>query len=172
MTTTAPSPVQPYLDELRQEARSTRGLFEVLPEDRLAWRPHPKSYSLGQLALHIARLPGAFAEMLEVDAFDLDGVDFQVPQPGTRAEVLAVHDAGVEAALAAFGRWDAARLGSTWRVVHGEQELMVLPRAGGLRTMLCNHVVHHRGQLTVYLRLLDVPLPSVYGPTADVNPFA
>lgn len=171
MTTTPSSPVQPYLDEIRREGESTRRLLQVLPESALGWRPHAKSQTLGQLAMHVATLPGGIPRMLQSEAFDFDGADFTPPQPSSRAAVLDAHDQSQASAAAVLGAWRADELGRTWRVLRGGRELMAMPKAAALRNFLCNHLVHHRGQLTVYLRLLDVPLPSVYGPTADVNPF-
>ena len=171
MTTLAPSPVQPILDEIRREAAATRRMLEVLPEARLSWKPHPKSHTLGQLARHVATLPSGFAQMLAGEAVDFATIDLKVGQPQTRAELLAALDQGVRDAEQAFGGWDAAELGRTWRALKNGVELMALPKAAVLRSLLCNHLVHHRGQLSVYLRLLDVPVPAVYGPTADENPF-
>ena len=170
MTTTAPSPVQDFLQEMHREAASTRRLLEAVPADRLEWKPHPKSMSIGLLARHIAGIPGTFVEMLAHDSFDF-GQRSGPPEPSSKDEILEVHDAGQAAIDAAWGAWTAADLGRTWRVLRGGVELMAVPRGAVLRNFVCNHLVHHRGQLTVYLRLLDVPLPSVYGPTADENPF-
>lgn len=172
MSTLAPSPVQPFLDEIRREAAATRRLLEALPEARLDWRPHPKSHSLGQLARHVASLPTGIPRMLAGDTFDFAKADLRAAEPRSKAEILAAFEQGVRDAEAALSAWDAAELGRTWRAVRGDAELMALSKGVALRTLLCNHLVHHRGQLTVYLRLLDVPLPSVYGPSADVNPFA
>jgi uncharacterized damage-inducible protein DinB len=171
MTITSSSPVQPFLDEIVREGATSRRLLQVLPEARLAWKPHPKSQSLGQLAMHVATLPGGITAMLQGEDFDFAAADFTPPQPTSPEAVLAAHDQSQAAAAAALGAWRADELGRTWRVLRGDRELMAMPKSAALRNFLCNHLVHHRGQLTVYLRLLDVPLPSVYGPTADVNPF-
>lgn len=172
MTATALSPAQPYLDEIRREAATTRRLIEVLPEAKLGWKPHPKSQSLGELARHVVTLPGGIAQMLSADAFDFARIEKRVAPPTSKVELLAALEQGVRDADAAFSRWDAAELGRTWRMLKDGVEKMAMPKAMALRSLLCNHLVHHRGQLTVYLRLLDVPLPSVYGPTADENPLA
>lgn len=171
MTATAPSPLQAFLDEIRREGQTTRRLLQVLPEGKLGWRPHAKSQTLGQLAMHVATLPGGITAMLQGEAFDFATANFTPAQPQDRAAVLAAHDQGQAAAAAALGAWRPDDLGRTWRVLRGSAELMAMPKSVALRNFLCNHLVHHRGQLTVYLRLLDVPLPSVYGPTADENPF-
>lgn len=170
MTTTAPSPVQSFLQEIHHEAAATRRLLEAVPADKLDWKPHEKSMSIGVLARHVAGIPGVFVEMLQQDSFDF-GQRSGPPEPSSKDELLEVHDAGQAAVDAAWGAWTAEDLATTWRVLRDGAELMALPRAAVLRNFVCNHLVHHRGQLSVYLRLLDVPLPSVYGPTADVNPF-
>lgn len=172
MSTLAPSPVQPFLDEIRREAASSRRMLEVLPEPKLGWKPHPKSHTLGQLAHHVATLPSGFARMLSADAFDFGTADMRAAQPQSRAEILAALEQGVRDAEQTFGAWDAADLGRTWRALKNGVELMALPKSAVLRGLLCNHLVHHRGQLSVYLRLLDVPVPAIYGPSADENAFA
>jgi uncharacterized damage-inducible protein DinB len=172
MSTLAPSPVQPFLDEIRREAAATRRMLEAVPEAHLGWRPHAKSHTLGQLALHVATLPSGIARMLAADPFDFATADMRAGQPQSRAELFAAHEQGLRDAEQTFGAWDAADLGRTWRALRDGVELMALPKGIALRILLCNHLVHHRGQLSVYLRLLDVPVPSVYGPTADENPFA
>jgi len=164
--------VQALLTEIRREGDSTRRVLEAVPANQLAWRPHPKSQTLGQLAMHVAGLPGGITRMLQSDDFDFAGVDFTAAQPASKDAILAAHAQSLAAAAAALGAWSAEDLERTWRAHHGARELMVLSKALALRNLLCNHLVHHRGQLTVYLRLLEVPLPPVYGPTADVNPFA
>ncbi len=169
-----PAPAGPcaaVLAELEQEAAATRRLLERLPADRLAWRPHRKSQSLGQLALHVASIPGIVTGLMERDAVDVATVDFKPAQPDGVASVRKAFEEALEGAKKALSGWTEADLGSTWRLVSGEKTVMALPKAAMLRSLVCNHLYHHRGQLTVYLRMLDVPLPSVYGPSADEQPF-
>jgi uncharacterized damage-inducible protein DinB len=162
----------PLLDELTMEAATTARVLERVPEPHLAWKPHPKSMSLGQLALHVATLPSLVAQFLSGDALDFDSVPKAPPAVGSQAELLAAFAASTERARAFLADLNDERALATWRLVAGERELLAAPRAAMLRSLLFNHWYHHRGQLVVYLRLLDVPVPSVYGPTADENPFA
>jgi len=138
----------------------------------LEWRPHRKSMSLGQLALHVATLPSVVARFLSSDALDFDSVPKTPPTAGSQAELLAAFAASTEQARSYLAELIDERALATWRLVAGERELLAAPRAVMLRSLLFNHWYHHRGQLVVYLRLLEVPVPSVYGPTADENPFA
>ena len=158
------------LQELEQETATTRRVLERVPEDRLDWRPHEKSMAMGQLALHLAQLPGAIAELALVPEFDV-GTAVPLPMPASVAEVVETHDRSVARAKAALGQLDDAALGLPWRMVNGERELMSIPRSALLRTIMLNHSYHHRGQLTVYLRETGAQLPSVYGPSADERPF-
>lgn len=165
------SMVEPLIAELEQESEATRRLLERVPEEKLDWRPHEKSMSLGQLALHIASTPGAIAGLMEMD--EVPPPDFGTnPLPGSKAEVLAAFEESLVQAREAMVALDDDRAMATWRVVDGGEELMALPRIGLLRAIMLNHWYHHRGQLTVYLRMLDVPLPAVYGASADENAFA
>jgi len=161
-----------FIAELTQEAAATRRVLERVPEARLAWKPHPKSMSLGQLALHVATIPGNLATLLEADGLDAATVDFTQPAAESRAQILEALDTGVEKARGFLAALDAKRAAAPWRLTRGSRELFTMPRAGVVRTILLNHWYHHRGQLAVYLRLLDVPVPAVYGRSADENPLA
>ncbi|MDA1313350.1 MAG: DinB family protein [Acidobacteria bacterium] len=161
---------QGLIGELEQEAATTRRVLERVPDDKLGWKPHSKSMSLGQLALHIANTPGTVSELAAQN--DVTPPDFNQPQADSTAQVLAAHDASVAKAKTYLaGLSDEAAM-EEWRVVAGGQTVMAMPRIGLLRGIMLNHWYHHRGQMTVYLRQLDVPVPSVYGPSADENPFA
>jgi uncharacterized damage-inducible protein DinB len=157
--------------ELTSEAAATRRVLERVPLDRAEWRPHARSMSLGQLAQHVASLPGAIAKMADLDGLDAATVDFRPPLAASTAALLAAHDEGVASARRYLETLSEERAGQLWKMTRGDQELFSVPRLALLRMLAFNHVYHHRGQLTVYLRLLDVPVPSVYGPTADENPF-
>ncbi len=161
-----------FVAELEMESATTRRLLERVPEAHLAWKPHAKSSSLGQLALHVASLPQQLSGFVAGDTLDVSTVDTRQPAPNTRGELLAAFDTSLSAARAYLTSLDDARAGQVWRLVAGERELFAAPRAAVIRSFLLNHLYHHRGQLLVYLRLLDVSLPPVYGPTADENPFA
>jgi len=136
----------------------------------MSWRPHPRSFSLGQIALHVASLPGGSSSMADQDIYQLP--TFQQREAASRAELLETLEQGIATAREMLGRMSDERLAGTWTLEDTGEVLMQIPRAALLRGLMLNHWYHHRGQLTVYLRMLDVPLPSICGPTADVNPFA
>jgi uncharacterized damage-inducible protein DinB len=160
------------LDEFREEAALTRRILERVPEDKLTWKPHPKSMALGQLAIHIATVPGAVAKITQPDAFDVSEASFQPPHPRNMAEVYAALDESTREVEAFLGAMTAERAQGDWCAMAGDKELFHKPRIRVLRSIMLNHWYHHRGQLSVYLRLLEVPVPSIYGPSADDNPFA
>ena len=158
------------LAELEQESQTTRRVLERVPQAHLAWKPHVKSMSLGQLALHIAIAPGNVAELVSRDSVEPPKGAF--PEASTAAELVPALEASVAKAKQHLGGLDDAAMRATWRMMSGGREILVMPRVAFARAVMLNHVYHHRGQLLVYLRLLDVPVPSVYGPSADENPFA
>jgi uncharacterized damage-inducible protein DinB len=162
--------IDAMLAELEQEAKATRRLLERVPEDKLSWKPHPRSFSLGQISLHLAELPGGVSSMAAEEVFQVP--QFRQKEAESRAELLQAFERGLATAREVLARMDDQTLMGTWTLQHEGRGLMSLPRAALLRSILLNHYYHHRGQLTVYLRLLNVPLPSTYGPTADENPFA
>jgi uncharacterized damage-inducible protein DinB len=164
-------PAAPFVAELQQEAAATRKLLERLPAEKLSWRPHPKSMTLGQLAQHVATTPSIPKNMLVSDTFDAATVDFTPAQPTNVADVRKAFEDSMASACATLGAWTAKDMDAKWRLVAGPKELMTAPKGALVRTLVLNHMVHHRGQLTVYLRMLDVPLPSVYGPSADEQVF-
>ncbi|MBI3302715.1 MAG: DinB family protein [Deltaproteobacteria bacterium] len=164
--------VDALLGELEQEAATTRRVLERVPYDRLGWKPHAKSMSLGQLALHVASIPGMVAKFLSNDSLDIGGVSFDQPTARSAAELLPALDASVKAAKDVLSGFDDRRAMATWRLTNGSKELLAAPRIAVARTIMLNHWYHHRGQLAVYLRLLNVAVPSIFGPSADENPFA
>lgn len=160
-----------FVAELDTEAATTRRVLERVPETHLAWKPHDKSSSLGQLALHVASLPEVATQFVAREGLDFTTIDTRQPAAATHAELMKAFDASLNAARAYLTSLDDVRAGEVWRLLAGGTEVLAAPRAAVIRSFLFNHLYHHRGQLLVYLRLLDVPLPSVYGPTADENPF-
>lgn len=158
------------LAEMDQEANATRRVLERVPQAQLTWRPHQKSMSLGQLALHVATIPGLVAELAALDQL-AEPPKFIQPEAQTSAELVPALEASLVKARGLLGGMDDAKLAATWRLMNGNTELMAMPRAAVIRTIMLNHWYHHRGQLLVYLRMHNVLLPSVYGPTADENPF-
>jgi uncharacterized damage-inducible protein DinB len=161
--------VDPLIAELEQEAETTRRVLERIPEARLSWRPHPRSMSLGQLALHIATTPGGVAQVAAQDTFERPRIDR--PEPKSKREVLETLGQSVASALDFLRGLDDARANQTWTMTLAGKTLFSLPRIGLVRTVMLNHWYHHRGEMQVYLRLLDVPVPAVYGPTADEDPY-
>lgn len=158
------------LEELEQEAVATRRVLERVPEAQLSWKPHERSMSLGVLALHIANVPGAIAELATQESFD---VNTPVPRPEARskAELLGALDDSLRRARASIASLGDAALSLPWRMMNDDREVFAITRGQLLRTVLLNHWYHHRGQLTVYLRQTGAKVPSVYGPSADENPF-
>jgi uncharacterized damage-inducible protein DinB len=163
--------VDPILAELDQEAPRTRRVLERVPEDKLTWKPHPKSMSLGRLAMHIAEINNNIAEMTLDDSFDFGKGRGPGREAKSRAELLEVFDQGLARAKEIVGKTDDARCMGQWQALVNGTPAMTMPRVAVFRAIMMNHLYHHRGQLSVYLRLLDVPVPSIYGPSADDNPF-
>jgi uncharacterized damage-inducible protein DinB len=159
------------VSELQREAIITKRVLERAPEDKLSWKPRPKSMTLGQLANHIAMIPGNLSRLAQVDEFDASSANFNPPMPKDIQEVLLTLDAGVKVAQEYVGGLTEADLDGKWRMVANGREIMAMSRLEFIRAIMLNHWYHHRGQLSVYLRLLDVPVPSIYGPSADENPF-
>jgi uncharacterized damage-inducible protein DinB len=164
-----PSSVDPILNELREEVPAIRRVLERIPQDKLAWKPHPKSRSLGELASHVANIPGMAEKIANSDEFTPGTV-----QPYTMKsadEIRAAFEKNVRAAEQALSNMSEQTAAGSWRMVFQGKEILRKPRLAALRTNVLNHIYHHRGQLSVYLRLLDVSVPPVDGPTADENPF-
>jgi len=160
------------LRELEQEAVTTRRVLERVPDHRLSWRPHEKSWTLGELAMHVATIPGSVAEFAAQPSPVQEPKFATPPAPQSTSELGRVYEESLVKARQILGGMDDSAAADTWRLVRGERELMALPRAAFMRMVMLNHWYHHRGQLSVYLRFLGVPLPSIYGPSADENPFA
>jgi uncharacterized damage-inducible protein DinB len=158
------------LQELDREAITTRRVLERVPEEKLDWRPHEKSFSLGQLAMHIATIPGALAKVSTRETVDVKGADFPRPSAPSTTEPPAAPDQSSAQAHEILGSMDGESLSAPWKMVDGDQVLLTIPRATFLRSIMLNHWYHHRGQLTVYLRQTGALVPGVYGPSADEAP--
>ncbi|MGE5717218.1 MAG: DinB family protein [Acidobacteriota bacterium] len=164
--------IDPSILELDREAASTRKMLERVPEGKNDWAPHPKSMTLGKLATHVATLP-SWAGLLKEDSFDIGVNSVGVPPaPPTTADLVALFDKTIADAKAALNGLDDARAMGLWTLSMKGKPVFSMPRLAVVRMLILNHTVHHRGQLSVYLRLLDVPVPGMYGPSADENPFA
>lgn len=157
--------------EFSEELKSTRRIMDRVPGDKLTWKPHEKSWSLGQLAMHIPGVPGFIAAMTAADRFDVLKGSFTVPSPAGTEEIRSALDHSAEAVEKTFKAADEENSYAQWRLTRGDTVLMAVPRVVAWRSMMLNHWYHHRGQLTVYLRLLGVPVPAIYGPSGDENPF-
>ena len=162
--------IEALLQELEQEGQTTKRVLERVPGDRLAWKPHDKSMSLGQLALHVATVPGNIAEICGKSPFQVP--QFTQPSAETAAELVPTLEQSVAKAKDILRTMDDASLSNLWRVVDGDTEIFAMPVGAVLRTIMLNHWYHHCGQLSVYLRQVGALVPSIYGPSADENPFA
>jgi uncharacterized damage-inducible protein DinB len=156
------------LAEFDAEIAATRRLFERLPDEAFPWKPHEKSMSLGGLATHLAQLPHWGTTILERDGYDLEhDATGHAPEQHSRRDVTAIFDRHVAEVRRALVEGSDGQLAAPWSLTRGGHVLMSMPRLSALRRFLLNHLIHHRGQLTVYLRMHNVPLPPLYGPTAD-----
>ncbi len=159
--------LQSLLPEFDHEMAGTRKTLARVPWEKAAWKPHEKSMTLGHLAGHLAEVASWGSFTLETDELDFATFDYQPPRHGSTDELLAAFDRYVAASRAALERTDDATAMSPWTMRQGEQVFFTLPKVAVLRSFVLSHNVHHRAQLGVYLRLLDVPVPALYGPSAD-----
>ena len=158
------------LPEFDQEMANTRKTLERCPEDKFGWKPHPKSFSMGSLATHIANMTGWAVDIIEKDTFDIappGAPPYKEEPAASRQELLALFDKSASAARAALAGSTDEGLAQTWALLAGGQTILSMPRIACIRSFVMNHTIHHRAQLTVYLRLNDVPVPALYGPSAD-----
>ena len=161
---------QMLLPEFDNEMATTRRLLERVPEEKMGWQPHEKSMTLGRLASHLAELTSLGEMVLTTEFRDFAPAGAPPPKrldSRSRQEVLDLFDANVIKSRAAIAEAEDAAFGQTWTLRAGDRVIFSLPRIGAIRTMLMSHTIHHRGQLSVYLRLTDTPVPSIYGPSAD-----
>jgi uncharacterized damage-inducible protein DinB len=161
--------VDAILKELEEEGKVTQRVLERIPEDQLTWKPHPKSFSLGQLAMHIAA-QGSLAQVVTEEVHQI-----QIPtpaEPSSRKEIIDAFTLGITNAKQILGKMDDATISAKRIGQLNGKTILEMPRAAFIRMAMLNHIYHHRGLLSVYLRLLNVALPSIYGPSADENPFA
>jgi uncharacterized damage-inducible protein DinB len=154
------------LAEFDHEMGTTRKLLERLPEDKLSWKPHHRSMSMGGLATHLANLPNWGGNILNEAFFDLAAAPPNLPEKTSRADILKAFDDTIRQTRAWLDKSDSELL-ALWALKRGGQEMFSMPRIAAFRSFVLYHIVHHRGQLSVYLRLNDVPVPAIYGPSAD-----
>jgi uncharacterized damage-inducible protein DinB len=154
------------LADFDHEMGTTRKLLERLPEDKLAWKPHVKSMSLGGLATHLGNIPHWARTILNEPSFDLATAPPHPEERTSRADIVAAFDQARAQTRAWMDKTDAEYV-SPWTLKRGGQEVFTVPRVAAFRSFVLHHIIHHRGQLSVYLRLHDVPVPAIYGPSAD-----
>lgn len=169
-TTVAPTIGQQLLAEFEQEVVATRRVLERLPAAQLDWRAHPTAMSLGELAFHVAGTPAGVTRMIQGESMPVP--TFQQPAASSIADIMAALDASCAAVRATLGAASDEWLMTPWSMTRDGVAVMTVPRAALFRMVGMNHVYHHRGQLTLCLRMLGVPVPAVYGVSRDENPFA
>jgi uncharacterized damage-inducible protein DinB len=150
-----------------EETEKTRRILERIPEDKPEWAPHPKSTPMGRLAMHVARLPEFAAMILSTDGFDAAAAKFPPLVFESSQRLLAMHEEKSTRTRAILASSDDDHLLRHWKLSFGDRTFADAPRATLYRTLFLNHLAHHRGQLSVYLRLNDLPVPGIYGPSAD-----
>lgn len=166
---------QAFLAEFDREMSNTRKTLERVPEDKFTWKPHPKSGAMNWLAGHVANIPSWVQMTFERDELDISPPDQPQPRaelPKNRAELLAAFDKNVASGRAALAQAGDDQMMKPWTLLAGGNRIFTMPKAAVMRTFVMNHLIHHRAQLTVYLRLNDVPVPALYGPSADEESFA
>jgi len=156
---------QQLLAEFESQVPVTRKFLERLPEDKLTWKPHQKSMTAGQLAYHLAVVPGGVSRGSQQEEIQVPA--FEHPQPASKKEILDAFDQSILTVREVMGGFDDAAINGIWRIKAGTEEVAAMPRVAFLRNIMLNHWYQHRGQFSVYLRMLDVPVPSSWGPSAD-----
>lgn len=154
-------------NEIKHEASGTYKILERIPVDQWDWKPHDKSTAIGQLALHVAQLPGWASRILSSADFDIAAMKRDLPLIQNTQDLVAFAQSFVQRAVADLQKSSDEDLFALWTLRRGEQVVFNLPKAVAIRSMAMNHLIHHRGQLSVYLRLLNIPVPGLYGPSAD-----
>ncbi len=156
-----------FLAELDNEAKVTRAVLERVPADKFDWKPHEKSMAFGRLASHIAEMFGWTASTLRSDVLDFATMDYKPFEPTSTEELVAYFDEHIAKAKAILAETSDETFMTNWTMRNGETVYFTMPKVAVMRTFVMNHIIHHRGQLSVYLRLNDIPVPSIYGPSAD-----
>lgn len=160
---------QSLFAEFQEQAPITRRYLERLPENKLTWKPHERSMTAGQLAFHLAVVPGGVVRFVQQDS--AQAPEFaNFPQPSTLKEILDKYDESLAAVKEALPQWDDVKMNETWRLMRGEKEVLAVPRAKFMRDIMLSHWYQHRGQFSVYLRLLGAAVPASWGPSADEPP--
>lgn len=163
--------MEPMVEELRYEGGVTRRVLDQVPVDRLMWKPCDSARSIGQLALHIASTPGAIVRLATPVEFDATNANFIGPEPSNKKEIIDAHESSIRDAVNYLNGLSDADAMTSWSLKTNGKERLRMPRVGLVRSIMMNHCYHHRGQLSVYLRMLHVKVPAIYGPSADESPF-
>jgi uncharacterized damage-inducible protein DinB len=161
----------PLLEEFLEESATSKRVLDRVPGDQLTWKPHTKSMSLGQLAWHVATIPGGISRIAQQSGFDVSQGSFVPPQPNSLEEIFGAHEQSCRDAQKFLAGLTDQQANEGWRLLRNGSEVWTKPRLSVIRAIMLNHWYHHRGQLSVYLRLLNVPVPVIYGRSADENPF-
>lgn len=158
---------QAFIAELKHEAAASKRMLERVPEDKFGWKPHEKSMSLGRLATHVAELPGFLNSILTIDDFDFTKGHYKASQAETPEELMNVFQQKLDEVVQTLQNTSDEKMQANFTLRSGEYIIATVPRVVAVRSMAMNHLIHHRGQIAVYLRLLDIPVPGLYGPSAD-----
>ena len=161
---------QPFISELNHEAASTRRILERVPEDKFDWKPHEKSMTLGRLTTHVAELPGFLNSILTIDDFDFAQGHYKRSVAKTPGELMNVFQQKLDEVVETLQNTSDEKMQANFTLRNGDQVFGTMPRVVAVRSMALNHIIHHRGQIAVYLRLLEIPVPGMYGPSADETP--
>ncbi len=156
------------LDEFEKQAPITKRFLQRLPEDKLTWKPHERSMTAGQLAYHVATVPGGVVRAAQEDV--VQAPDFKFPQPASRQEILSAYEDSIATVRDLLPKFSDEAMNAIWRLRAGEVEILAQPRAEFLRDVMFSHMYQHRGQFSVYLRLLNIAVPASFGPSADEPP--
>lgn len=156
-----------FIDELKRESAVTRKLLERIPEEKFSWKPHDKSMTMGRLASHIAEMIGWVKKILTKNELNLDANRYMPFEPKSNKELLEFFDKNLDSAVESLSEATDQEITKQWTLKRADKVLLSMPRDQVLRSIILNHIIHHRGQLSVYLRLNDIPVPSIYGPSAD-----
>lgn len=158
---------QAFITELKHEAASTKRMLERVPEGKFDWKPHEKSMTLGRLTTHVAELPGFLNSILTMDEFDFAKGHYKPSHAETPEELMNVFQQKLDEVVQTLQNTSDEKMRENFTLRSGDQVFATLPRMAAVRPMALNHIIHHRGQIAVYLRLLDIPVPGMYGPSAD-----
>lgn len=158
---------QGMIREIEHEGAQTKKILERVPVDQFNWKPHEKSREIGALAIHVAQLPSWTSRALASSEFDMATMKREIPEIKTSDDLVKILDANIRKAVEDLQHATDEDMMTMWTFKRGEQVIFALPRAAVIRSMAMNHLIHHRGQLSVYLRLLNIPVPGMYGPSAD-----